>query len=96
MQNAKTVEEVRKGETELILLRSKVNNQVLIKNFSFSKFIEEINVVFQSILLDAMKRSDENVFTAYMIDFTWKVVQVKVAFMVRQLNYKVTTDIWTM
>lgn len=40
-----------------------------------------------------MKRSDYNVFTAYMVEFTWKVVQVKIAFMVRQLNYKVATDI---
>ena len=57
------------------------------------EFIQEIDKVFQSIQLDAINRNEENVFTAYMVDFTWKVVQVKIAFMVRQLNFKVATDL---
>ena len=32
-------------------------------------------------------------FGAYLVDFTWKIVQVKLALMVRQLNYKVVSDL---
>lgn len=39
-----------------------------------------------------LKRSDENCFSAYMIDFAWKMIQVKLALIVRQLNWNVATD----
>ena len=38
-RNARTTEEKRKREIDLILLRAKVNNQVLIKNYNMGDFI---------------------------------------------------------
>ena len=38
-----TVDEQRQYETELILLRAKVQNQTLIKNYNLSKFICDID-----------------------------------------------------
>ena len=39
-----TLEEQRKLETETILLRAKVQNQVLIKNYNLSEFISDIDM----------------------------------------------------
>ena len=60
-----------------------MQSQVLIKNYNLSCFIQDIEMQFQQILLECMKRHDSNVFTAYLVDFTWKMVQIKLAFMVR-------------
>ena len=65
---------------------------MLIKNYNLGSFIQDIECQVQQILLESMKRHDSNVFTAYLVDFTWKIVQVKIACMVRQLNFKITTD----
>lgn len=39
-----------------------------------------------------LKRCATNCFPAYVIDFVWKIIQVKLALMVRQLNWKVAKD----
>ena len=75
------------------MLRSKVNNQVLIKNYNLSQFIEDIGMAVQNTIQYMVKRNDQNVFPAYMIDYIWKMIQVKLALMVRQLNYKVASDL---
>ena len=40
-----------------------------------------------------LKHNQTNCFSAYVIDFVWKIIQVKLAFMVRQLNWKVNKDL---
>ena len=79
-------------ERELFSHRIKVENQALIKNQKLSEFIKDIDSTLQDIQLDMLKRSDENCFSAYMIDFAWKMIQVKLALIVRQLNWNVATD----
>ena len=69
-----------------------VNNQVLIKNYNLSEFIKTIDMTFQDIQMYMLKRNEENCFGAYMVDYTWKIIQVKLALMVRQLNWKVIQD----
>ncbi len=39
-----------------------------------------------------LKQDDFNIFIAYMLEYIWKMIQVKLALMVRQLNYKVAND----
>lgn len=47
----------------------------------------------QTIQVYSLKLSDENIFAYYLIDYFWKIVQIKMALMVRQLNFKVCHDI---
>ena len=39
-----------------------------------------------------LKRDATNCFGTYIVDFVWKIIQVKFAFMIRQLNFKVAKD----
>ena len=43
----RTVEELRRKEAKLTLLRSKVQNQVLIKNYNLSEFIHDMETTVQ-------------------------------------------------
>ena len=75
------------------ILRTQVQNQVLIRNYNLREFIIDMDVTAQGIMNDMMKRAESNCFAAYMLDFFWKIVQVKLAFLVRQLNWKVSSDL---
>lgn len=66
---------------------------MLIKNYNLGTFIEDLDVTIQNLILYMLKKNDFNIFLAYMIEYIWKIIQVKLAFMVRQLNYKVASDI---
>ena len=66
---------------------------MLIKNYNLSQFVADMDQTWQQIILYLTNRTKANIFGAYMIDFTWKIVQVKLALMVRQLNYKVVKDL---
>ena len=80
-------------ESKLLVLRSKVENQSLIKNYNLSQFINDMNATLQTISVFTLKQTSENVFVAYLFDYFWKIVQVKMALMVRQLNFKATKDL---
>ena len=92
LTKVETVDEQRKFETELILLRAKVQNQTLIKNYNLSQFVCDIDTTLQDWQTQMLKRDATNCFGTYIIDFVWKMIQVKLAFMVRQLNFKLTKD----
>ncbi len=87
-----TDEQRRAIQNNLVALRAKVDNQVLIKNYNLGTFIEDMDVTIQNLILYMVKQNDFNVFLAYMVEYIWKIIQVKLAFMVRQLNYKVASD----
>lgn len=50
-------------------------------------------MTLQDIQTYMLKQNENNCFGAYMVDYTWKIIQVKLALMVRQLNWKVTEDL---
>ena len=76
----------------MTLKRARIDNQVLIKNYNFSEFLGDVDSTIQDCQNYMMARSELNCFPAYIIDFTWKIIQVKLAFMVRNLNFKVKND----
>ena len=39
-----------------------------------SEFINDIDTTLQDIMFEMIKRSDENCFSAYMVDFVWKII----------------------
>ena len=79
-------------DKKLTLKRARIENKVLIKNYNFSEFLGDIDSTIQDCMNYMMQRSELNCFSAYIIDFTWKIVQVKLAFMIRNLNFKVKND----
>ena len=54
--------------------------------------MSDIDCTMQDTIHYMVKRNDMNCFPAYLIDFTWKMIQVKMAFMVRNLSFKVKND----
>ena len=46
----------------------------MIKNYNLGDFILDMDTTLQDIQLDMLKRSDENCFSAYMVDFVWKMI----------------------
>ena len=81
--NWTTLEEKRKLDNELIILRAKVENPVLVKNYNLSDFIIAIDSSLQDLQNYMMKRDENNCWAAYIIEYTWKIIQVKMALMVR-------------
>ena len=79
-------------DNKLTLKRARIDNQVLIKNYNFSEFLGDVDSTVQDCMNYMMQRSDLNCFPAYIIDFTWKIIQVKLAFMIRNLNFKINND----
>ena len=76
----------------LTLKRARIENQVLIKNYNFSEFLHDIDSTFQDCINYMIGRDEENCFAAYIVDYTWKCIMMKLAFMVRNLNFKVKND----
>ena len=79
-------------ERALTLKRARIQNQVLIKNYNFSEFLADIDATFQDCINYMTSRDEQNCFPAYVIDYTWKCIQMKLAFMVKNLNFKVKND----
>ena len=48
--NVTKSEDKRKRENELIMLRARVNNKVLIKNYNLGDFIDEMDTTIQDVL----------------------------------------------
>ena len=80
-----------------MLLRHKVSNQVLIKNYNFSGFVSDMSSTIQDAmaymaeekLLVTMQRG---CFNAYLLDYIWKLIQVKISLMIQQINWKVSDE----
>ena len=89
-----TENKTRLDEIDKILpiKRARIDNQVLIKNYNFSEFLADIASTYQDCMNYMISRDEQNCFPAYIIDYTWKCIQMKLAFMVRNLNYKVKND----
>ena len=84
-------------EKELVLLRHKVSNQVLIKNYNLSTFISEMDQTVQDTMAYMNEQKPDEVlhrgcFNAYLLDYLWKLIQVKISLMVQQLNWKVCNE----
>lgn len=67
---------------------------MLIKNYNMETFISDIDSTVQDVMTYMVtEETKRGCFNAYLIDYIWKLIQVKFSFMVQQLNWKVTTEL---
>ena len=57
LHKAKTDVELQNRENDLVILRARVNNQVLIKNYNLGDFIHDIDNTLQDVLQYMMVES---------------------------------------
>ena len=64
----------------------KVMNPELVRNNELAKFIEAIDEAFVNIQNDLLSRGMVNCFPVYMIDQVWKLIQVRMGILVKDLS----------